>query len=329
MDDDITRPIRSELYGVTVDGQEVRRFILRNGPLELSVIEYGAIVEGLVLLSNEQTFPLCQRLSTLQAYEADTSCTGAIVGPFMDYRVALGLTSEEQRSGSTESLHDLAGGVEGLHCMVWEGREAVDNRGPSVELELVHPDGMNGYSGNLYVRVRFVLGDSGVCFMEYEALCDDERPINFAHHCYLGIPSPSHTPNSKPILVLNRPSDSSTGPALDVSGSKKEQRESRGDERSELSLEVRDTSSLHSFVQGDEALVALASLEHAEVRISLHSDQRALYLRTASTQDKETSFVCFAPHAKPVESNGDIDVPFVLEPGQLYRQQCEIRVVTI
>ena len=139
MHDHPTLPIYSEPYGTTEDGQAVRRFVLTNGGFELSVIEYGAIIEDLVLLSSQGRHSLCRRLEGLQHYEADTACIGALVGPFVDYEALATQQTSIAEDEHRQTLDEFAGGVEGLHRMVWQGREVVDFRGPCVCLLYTSP----------------------------------------------------------------------------------------------------------------------------------------------------------------------------------------------
>jgi len=307
-----TLPIYSERYGTTEDGQEVRRFVLTNGGLQIAVIEYGAIVEDLVLLSSQKRYSLCQRLESLESYEADTTCVGAMVGPFVDYEALTKQVGPNAKDGHGQTLDDLAGGVEGFHRMVWQGREVVDFRGPCVELETVHEPGMHDYAGNLYVRVRFILAADATCHIEYEALCDDDRPINFTHHCYWGLPPALEAPNYNSELGLNTlPPRTYTSQAV----SKGFEPSLTGDaQRNQVFFEVRENQ-----------MSALGYLGHGALMLYVDSDQAAMYLDASLRSDGDFPFVCLAPFATAYDA--DRPCPFVLEPARLFRQKCLIRVV--
>lgn len=305
-------PIRTELYGTTEDGQEVQRYILTNGCLQISVIEYGAIVEDFVWLSTEGPHSLCRRLDSLKAYEFDTACVGAIVGPFVAYDGPPEQSSSTVDSEQDYEFSDLAGGVQGLHNMVWQGRELVDHRGPCVELETVHEDGMNGYEGNLYIRVRFILGADGICYIEYEALSDDDRPINFTHHIYCRRPPLLSSQNTGPELILNTKPPSSYA-HQDLSA------------KFGGSFSEDAHSNILFFDEAEANMRMLAHLGHADLKLSVHSDQGALYLRSWRKTHDEIPFVCFAPFATAYDA--DKPCAFVLEPNRLFRQKCQIRVV--
>jgi galactose mutarotase-like enzyme len=307
-----TRPIYSERYGSTEDGQEVRRFVLTNGGLQISVIEYGAIVEDLVSLSSHGRYSLCRRLESLEDYEANTACVGAMVGPFVDYEALVSKQASTADDGHSQRLDDLAGGVEGLHRLVWQGREVVDFRGPCVELETVHEHGMDGYAGNLYVRVRFILAADATCHIEYEALSDDDRPINFTHHCYWSPPIALGRANHNFELGLNTsPPHKYTSQAV----SEQFGLVSTGDARCNQVF----------FESCEDQMSALGYVEHGPFRLSVHSDQDAMYLNSHLGSGGDFPFVCLAP----IATARDVDGPcaFVLEPSRLFRQKCMIRVV--
>ncbi len=318
-------PIRSEVYGTTQDGQEVRRFILRNEMLQLSVIEYGAILENLVWTSNGKGYSLCHRLQSLDAYESDELCLGAVVGPVVDY-VNDGNTSAYLK----QSIHHGVGGEDGLHRMVWQGREAIDQRGPCLELETVHSDGMNGELGNLYVRVRFILGQSGVCHIEYEVLSDAVRAINLTHHTYLQLPHMSQMPATMSIMMRNA--------VVDVPSRQTERPSFSSDQSlcegpvkfTRIPIEELTERRVEFADNEDDNMLALAQLDNGIVSVSVHSDQRALYVRKGVVAQVESAFsVCLAPHARGTTSTGHTSPSYLLEAGQLYRQKSEIRVEAI
>jgi galactose mutarotase-like enzyme len=323
-------PIRSEVYGTTQDGQEVRRFILRNEMLQLSVIEYGATIENLVLTLNGKAYSVCHRFESLDAYESDPHCVGAVVGPVVNYEATY-----EQEPGTTtthvpQSVHDAAGGDDGLHTMVWQGRAAIDHRGPCVELETIHLDGMNAERGNLYCRVRLVLGQNGVCHIEHEFLSDDARAINLAHHTYLRLPHIPTIPANTQILELNSVTDGHSRLDSELSFSSDLPRSESASRSRRLPMDELTDPSVQLFADNAETMSALAQIENDIVRVSVHSDQRALYLRSGSVaQSEPTVSVCLAPHSKGIASPGQRRTPFILEAGQLHRQKSEIRVRAI
>lgn len=322
-------PIRSEVYGTTQDGQEVRRFILRNENLQLSILEYGAILENLVLISNGNAHSLCHRFENLDDYESDPFCVGAVVGPVVNYEATYAHVPGATTTHFVKSVHDAAGGEDGLHTMVWQGEAAIDHRGPCVELETVHLDGMNDEQGNLYCRVRFVLGQGGVCHIEYEVLSDDARAINLTHHTYLRLPHIASMRENQTILTFNsvtddysRPEDQPLSGQLPLSQSPSK--------AIRLSIDECIDPSVQFFEDEVESMPSLAQIDNGMFSVSVHSDQRAVYVRTGPVaQAGQTFSVCLAPHATGSAPTEQTTTPYVLEAGQLYRHKTEIRVSTI
>lgn len=308
-----------EVYGQLADGRSVARFHLRNGPLEVCIIEYGAILESVVYDHVDRPAQqLCRRLTTLSEYEEDGAYIGAVVGPVAN-RIGYAQYLLEDRVisvATNEGPHQLHGGPNGLHQRLWHGREAVDMRGPSVELECTHEDGCDGYVGDLFVRVRYTLGGNGELYVEYTAVCDQPRPVSLTSHPYFGFVGERnlHVLTVHSCRQLEVDHDRvPTGRILDVSESAHDF--SRPRPTSDI---IVDNTYLFAENHPNQMV---AALQTPSMILDVYTDQPALQVYVCRDDQTDETWVCLEPHGY-VDATKHPHFPSVmLLPNQLYQHR--------
>ena len=131
-----------------------RSFVITNGPLELTLTEFGATALSLKRGGEE----LLVGFRTLEEYERSGAYVGAIVGRWANRIGGAGfeLGEESFELCANEGENCLHGGNDGKpwNKRRWIGAQEGDNR---ISFSLLSPDGDNGFPGTLSVRVIYTL----------------------------------------------------------------------------------------------------------------------------------------------------------------------------
>ena len=317
MQDEHRQPCTKEPYGFTTDGSEVSRFILTNGPLEVTLLEYGATIESIVYRrADGTTQALCKALDSLADYEQDAGYTGASIGPVANrmrnatYRIG----DQEIKVTPNEGMHQLHGGPNGLHQCVWNGEITVDARGPSVQLESTHVDGTDGYIGNLLVRVRYTLDNEGGFWIEYTGICDAPRPVSLTSHPYFGFEGERTQHRLLINSVRQLEVDDSmlpTGIIVDVSNTHTD-----FSQRKDVCGVSLDNTYLYP---SSDALIEMAVVTSPSMMLTVYSNQPALQAYVSHDADAESTWVCLEPHGYVDATRYSNFESVVLLPNQVYR----------
>ena len=151
-------------FGVRPDGREVGIFTLRHGDYSAEVLDQGGILRSWVWPGRTDVVLGC---ATLADYLADTSYHGAIVGRYGN-RIAAGkfsLDSEIFLLPINNGPNHLHGGAPGFDKALWQA--AISDEG--LRLDLISPDGEQGYPGELHLQVLIHLGVDGSLTYDYRA----------------------------------------------------------------------------------------------------------------------------------------------------------------
>lgn len=175
-----------------LDGAPVRRFVLRNGTgATVSILEYGAIIEKLLVPDASGTMAnVVLGLSDLAEYAADSSYFGAVVGRYAN-RIEQGrfpLDGETVQLALNDPHSSVHGGVAGFNRKVWRGTPFSSESGVGVHLDLVSPDGEEGYPGTLRTRVTYELDSRAPTLsIRYEATTDRPTVVNLTNHSFFNL----------------------------------------------------------------------------------------------------------------------------------------------
>ena len=312
----VTDAYRS-VFGTRDDGTEIAQFHLRQGSLSVDVLEYGARIGQICWHhASGRNQKLIWECEDLAAYERDEQYLGAVVGPVAN-RLANATYRDGERTVVLEpnwGPHQLHGGTFGLHQQNWQGELVVDSRGPAVELKTVHVDGTDGYPGNLFLKVKYVLAEDERLHIEMLAMCDQRRPVSLTTHPYFQL---SKTGSDQQLTVfaerylvtddaqipngLLKPASALFGEPLRASS-------------------VDGLSIDHTFIFDDEQSSALAEVQTKSLTLRVFSNQPALQVYVARDERQQTA-VCLEPHGY-VDAPNQNDFPnIMLAPDQVYRNQ--------
>jgi aldose 1-epimerase len=182
-----TMSIQSRLFGL-VDGQDVDLYTLTNeNGMTASITSYGATVVDLVVPSSDGPRDVALGFDSLKDYRERSPYFGCMVGR-VGNRVAGG---RFELDGKTYSLarnngpNHLHGGEKGFDKKVWDVLAAgLTEKGVSLVMRHVSPDGEEGYPGTLTTIVEYVLTNDDALVIDVSATTDASTPVNVVHHSY-------------------------------------------------------------------------------------------------------------------------------------------------
>ena len=174
-------------FGTLPDGRAVRRLVLgaAPGPV-LHLLDLGATAHRLEITGPDGVRrDVLLGLPTPEAHLASTDYLGGTIGRYAN-RIAGGrfeLDGREVRVAANERGNHLHGGPEGFDRLLWD---VVDLEESAATLELLSPDGDQGFPGEVSVRSRIEVDAAGVT-MSLSARTDAVTVVNLTSHAYLNL----------------------------------------------------------------------------------------------------------------------------------------------
>jgi aldose 1-epimerase len=183
--------IELSTFGKTVDGQEVKQFILQNtSGMKVTLTNYGAILTSLSVPDRNGDFEdVVLGFPTLEGYLRGHPYFGAIVGRYGN-RIGKGkfkLEKVEYHLAINNGENHLHGGLKGFDKVVWNGELVKQDRAVGVKFNYLSKDGEEGYPGNLSCTVTYWLTIKNELKIEYRATTDKATPVNLTHHSYFNL----------------------------------------------------------------------------------------------------------------------------------------------
>lgn len=150
---------------------------------EASVLTYGAILRDLIVPVGETKRRVVLGYRSLQGYLDGRAYVGATVGRCIN-RINSGFTLGGKRytlpvnEGDHVHLH---GGPNGFSKRVWRLIGCTNN---AVTLEIISPDGDEGYPGTLTAHCTYEIESPGTLAITLTATTDAPTICNLGHHSY-------------------------------------------------------------------------------------------------------------------------------------------------
>jgi aldose 1-epimerase len=177
-----------EDFGTTPDGTPVERWTLANGEMTVRVLTYGGVIQTLEVPDAEGNVDnVVLGFEDLAGYVDDSDpYFGSLIGRYGN-RIAGGTftldgtTYKLPRNNGPNTLH---GGPDGFDDRVWEATPVGDDDVAALRLELVSPDGDQGFPGTLTTTVTYTLDADSRLTVHYEATTDAPTVVNLTQHTY-------------------------------------------------------------------------------------------------------------------------------------------------
>lgn len=169
-------------FGVTEAGENVQKVTIGRGGLTVSILTYGAILQGVWLAGLNRSLTLGS--DKLGDYEGAMAYHGSLIVPVAN-RIG-GATAvidghRHQFEGNQNGRICLHSGATGAHRQVWKLAEMTET---SCTLRLTLPDGLGGFPGTRRVTVRYAVGEDASLNMQVTAFTDQPTLMNIANHSY-------------------------------------------------------------------------------------------------------------------------------------------------
>ncbi len=191
----------TEKFGKTADGREVLAFTLSDGSSSATVLNYGGILQSLVV-PDRNGYPVDVVLGycDVAGYERNGGYLGALIGRFGN-RIGEGklvIGGKRYELFRNDRGNHLHGGKEGFNRKIW----AHETDGDALVLRLLSPDGEENYPGNLSVEVRYTFkgGELGI---SYRATTDRTTAVNLTNHAYFNLNGEGHGDILSHVLTLD------------------------------------------------------------------------------------------------------------------------------
>ena len=170
-------------FGVLPDGTEAELCTIASAKLRVTVSTLGATVVGISLPDCHGVWEdVALGFDAPEEYMTQPGNLGATIGRYAG-RIAGGqfpLNGKTVRLDRNRGRHTIHGGPVGFHQKLW----TVAERGEQMlELELVSPDGDQGFPGQLTSRVRFSL-EEDTLVMDVWARSDADTVCSLTSHTY-------------------------------------------------------------------------------------------------------------------------------------------------
>lgn len=320
-------------------GSEVRglRIGQAPGPV-LEVLEHGATVARFdVTDALGERRDLGVGYATQEEYEQRPHYLGAVVGRYAN-RVAGGrfqLDGHEVRLATNDRGNTLHGGPDGFDRRTWT---VLEHGTHHLVLELVSPDGDQGFPGTLTTTARYGVADGEVSLV-LAARTDAPTVVNLTSHVYLRLPDPVLTVPADTWLPVDG-SGLPLGDPVPVDGTPFDLR--AGARVAEVvdadHPQVRQAGGIdHTLVVAGEGLRTMAVLRSAVATVEVLSDQPGVQVFTGNGFDgtdrtwtgervERHGAVALEPQHLPDSPHHASYPSTVLRPGERHRAEIRWRV---
>lgn len=173
-----------------IDGKETALYVLSNASgAELCVTNYGAKIVSLMVPDRDGklTDVVTGHKSIADYLTSEEPYFGAICGRYGN-RIAKGrfeidgtVYDQLAINNGPNSLH---GGLNGFNAKVWDATQKDEQ---TIELQLISPDGEEGFPGELQTAVTYQLTEDNEVIISYRAVTTKPTVLNLTNHSYFNL----------------------------------------------------------------------------------------------------------------------------------------------
>lgn len=197
--------IENKAFEKVVDDKEVNIYLLQAGDIKAQITNYGGRVVSLwVPDRNGKMEDVVLGNKNIDKYMGDEGerFLGAAVGPYAN-RIAKGqfeIDGTKYQLPTNNNGQTLHGGLKGLDRVVWNVDKATENE---LHLSYIHPDGDEGFPGNLTIKMIYSLTANNEFKVTYEAVTDKPTVVNLSHHSFFNLKGEGNGSITDHILTIN------------------------------------------------------------------------------------------------------------------------------
>lgn len=160
-------------------------YTLKAGDITMSVTDFGARVMTLTAPDrdgNVANIVIGHETAAEYIHPTGERFLGACVGPVAN-RIGAAqfeLDGVVYHTPINDNGHNtLHGGFKGVDNLFWDVKSVTDS---SIVFHLLHPDGLEGWPGNLDITMTYALNSQNEFRISYLATTDKATPVNLTHH---------------------------------------------------------------------------------------------------------------------------------------------------
>ena len=172
-------------FSVLACSQEIKTYEISAGDISLKATNFGARVISLTAPDrdgNIDNIVVGHKTAREYIHPAGERFLGACVGPVANRigGASYTLDGTEYHTPVNDNGHNtLHGGFKGVDNLFWD---VLSNDDTSIVFHLLHPDGLEGYPGNLDITMTYSVNDDNEFKVTYLATTDKPTPVNLTHH---------------------------------------------------------------------------------------------------------------------------------------------------
>ena len=173
------------------DGEPVYLITISNDDTIVELTNLGAAITAIFTADrNGERHNIVAGYENINLYEDNPHYFGCILGRYAG-RIAgskFELDGDVFFLSKNDGINHLHGGFEGLNKKVWKIKSFIQkDTEAGVIMEYLSPDGDEGYPGNLWITVKYMLGRDNKLKIIYDAVTDKNTPVNLSNHSYFNL----------------------------------------------------------------------------------------------------------------------------------------------
>jgi aldose 1-epimerase len=174
-----------------LDGDPLYLITISNDNTVVEMSNLGAAITAIFTSDrNGKHHNIVAGYENISRYQHNPHYFGCILGRYAG-RIA---SAKFELDGNVFSLsqndgvNHLHGGFKGFNKKVWRIRSFIQEETEAgVIMEYFSPDGDEGYPGNLWITVKYILGRNNRLKIIYDAVTDKSTPVNLSNHSYFNL----------------------------------------------------------------------------------------------------------------------------------------------
>lgn len=192
-------------FETEIDGKATSLYTISNGDITVQLTNFGARVVSIWAPDrNGVHADICPGYDNIESYVNNPGerFLGPVVGPVAN-RICKGSFTLDGVTYNTPLNNDgntLHGGFEGVDLMVWDVVSVCDS---SITMSVLHPDGKEGWPGNLSISATFSLTPDNEMEISYTATTDKATPVNLSSHTFFNLTGDTSASILGHELVIN------------------------------------------------------------------------------------------------------------------------------
>lgn len=179
----------SSAFERVIDGRQTSLYTIKGGDITIQLTNFGARVVSIWAPDRDgRLSDICPGYGDIDTYinNPGERFLGPVVGPVAN-RICKGTFTLDGETFHTPLNNDgntLHGGFTGVDLMVWDVTAQSDS---SITMSVLHPDGQEGWPGNLSITATFTVSGGDELKVSYTAETDKATPVNLSSHTFFNL----------------------------------------------------------------------------------------------------------------------------------------------